>query len=135
MTDTDVTEASPRRPWWRRLLGWLGLLLALVVVGAGAAGGALFYPLFRDDYQLDQAVLAVALDWRDFGMDRARERLSLEFADRGIQQARLADCRFDDAEVRSVSCEWGVEIALPGETALPLSFQSTASISADGDLR
>ena len=142
--DESAQFASAARPgpapWRLQWQGWQGwrpaLLIALVAVAAGAAAGTLFYPLFRDDYQLDQAVLAVALDWRDFGLERARERLSLEFADRSIHQARPADCRFDDGDdVRTVLCTWGVEIALPGESTLPLSFLSSATIDRDGDLK
>lgn len=123
------------RSWWRRLLGWLALGMGLIVVALGAGALALFYPLLRDDYQLDQAVLAVALDWRDFGEEKARQRLQIELSERAIRQPRIEDCRFEAADDRAVRCSWGVAIALPGGRSLPLSFESEAVVTAAGDLR
>lgn len=130
-----MAESETPRPWWKRILGWLALVVGLVVVALGAGALALFYPLLRDDYQLDQAVLAVALDWRDFGEARARERLQRELASRSIEQPRLEDCVFVQERARTVRCTWGVAIALPGGRSLPLAFESRAVVTASGDLR
>ena len=133
MAEPEAVEAP--RPWWRRILGWIALGVGLIAVALGAGALALFYPLLHDDYQLDQAVLAVALDWRDFGEERARQRLQLEVAERAIQQPRVEDCVFVRDEELRVRCAWGVAIALPGGGSLPLSFESRAVVTASGDLK
>ena len=112
--------------------------LAVVVVGA-ILSAVLFGPLvpyWIDDVRLDGIVRAVALDWRDFGQDAARERLQFELDAQGIDSAVRDDsCTLGESEegARAVTCEWTVQAsALWGP--VELSFQSRAFLGPDGDL-
>lgn len=110
-----------------------GLLAVAVAVGVGA----LLFPYVEDDWRLDNVVRVVALDWRDFGKDRARQRLLLEMTEGGIDTVvRPEDCRWSTTTAgRTLRCEWGVRIGLPGGGVWPLDFTSSADVSVDGDLR
>ena len=122
------------RKWLVRAL----IALLLVPLAAAAGFGALVGPYFLDDQRLDGAVMAVALDWRDFGQGKARERLQYELDHRGIGlQVGDDDCAFDEqGGTRIVRCEWAVDVAVPMTAKIiPLSFESRAEIAADGDLR
>jgi hypothetical protein len=110
-------------------------LAALVLL---AAPGMKILPYVLDDFALDGIVRLAALDWRDFGESKGRERLTFEI-DRGEIGAWVPDtaCAFGEGEagVRRISCAWHVDVWLPVlEQALPLDFSSEASISANGDV-
>jgi hypothetical protein len=127
-------RAFGRRPAVRAGLVGLAVGLALAV----ALPLALVAPYVADDVALDRIVRAVALDWRDFGEPKARERLEYELDHQGIgAQVRDGDCALgQDAGERFVACRWTVPVTLPGtELVWPLSFASTARIDAAGDLR
>ncbi|MCB9684883.1 MAG: hypothetical protein H6738_15805 [Alphaproteobacteria bacterium] len=125
---------APRRPWLRRLA--IG-----VVIGALAAIAlpvALVAPYVRDDWRLDRIVRVVALDWRDFGEQKARERLEFELDDQQIgMNVGDDDCLLlTEGGARQVRCEWAVVIPIPGtDLSVPLSFSSTAALTPDGALR
>jgi hypothetical protein len=133
----DATPPAPRwrdRPWVRAL--GVGLL-------AGAAAAvllpvAVIAPYLRDDLRLDRIVRAVALDWRDFGEQRARERLEYELDHQQIG-AWVADddCALAEGDgARTVRCAWGVTVSVPfTELVVPLSFASEAVVDRSGDLR
>lgn len=132
---TGVTPARPARPWIRRVL--LGIGVGAVVVAAVPA--VVVFPYFRDDYRMDGVVRAVALDWRDFGLERARARLEYELDHQGIgMQLSEDDCALeaDEAGALRVRCAWSVSIEVPvAEVVVPLAFESRAEIAPDGDLR
>jgi len=119
-----------------RWLAW-GLGLATVVAAVVALWPLrTLVPMLRDDRRLDGIVVAVALDWRDFGLERAVQRLQFELdrADIGpwVQET---DCGLRDADdgVREVRCAWEVVIdhELLG-VRLPVSFESLAQVDASG---
>jgi len=109
------------------------LLLAIVVSGL-----VVVLPFVQDDMAIDQIVIAVVLDWRDFGLPAATERLQYELDHRKIGM-HVGDehCVLEetDAGVRRVRCSWTVDIAIPGsERRIPLKFGSKAEIAPDGEL-
>ncbi len=113
---------------WAFLVAWTALA-ALVAAVVG--------PYVRDDIALDQTVRAVALDWRDFGEDRARERLLYELDHRAIgAQVGDDDCRLrEEGDARVVRCAWRASIPIPGTAwAIPLRFGSAAAVAPDGDI-
>ena len=119
---------------WAKALLYVTLLVpgAVLLVVSWLIG-----PYTLDDQQLDAIVMAVALDWRDFGLERAEERLQYEL-DRqvGLQVGDDA-CKLSEDDVgKHVSCAWSVRVPLPGAArVIPLYFASAATITADGDLR
>jgi hypothetical protein len=108
---------------------------AAVALLVGAAVPLL--PLVRADYALDQAVRAVALDWRDFGRERAEERLALEMAAPSVaSRVRPGACSLVEGTPRAVRCQWGVTLQVPlVHRQIPLSFASEALLGADGSLQ
>lgn len=122
----------------RRLLVRAGLVLLLGVVALLAVPVARVAPLVADDLALDRIVVAVVLDWRDFGEEKARERLGYELDHRGVgAQLDERDCAFvsDPATGREVVCSWEVEVQLPlGVAPLPLAFESRARVDRRGVL-
>ena len=120
--------------WRRRLVLALAAVL-IVVIGVPFAA---VFPLFRDDRALDAVVVAVALDWRDFGEEAARQRLQFELDHHQINKAvRDESCSLtaDDGGTRRVSCAWRVEVELPGVGwRTTLSFGSDAQIDPNGVL-
>jgi hypothetical protein len=130
----------PRTPFWRRP----AVRVALLGLGAGAlAAGlvpiAVVYPYVRDDVRLDRVVRAVALDWRDFGEARARERLEYELDHQGVGPwVEDDDCAMTSSADgdRAVTCAWGVALPVWGtDRVVPLTFRSTATVDRSGDLR
>lgn len=121
--------------WLRRTALGAGLC-ALTAV---AASVALVWPYVRDDLVLDRVVLAVALDWRDFGRDKAQARLQYELDHRGIgMQVTDEHCALEEPEpeVRRVACRWTADVRLPLlEWTVPLGFASQAEVGPDGSLR
>jgi len=130
-----MDDEQPERRRSRVRVGTLFALSCgmLLVVPACMLG-----PYVLDDRKLDAIVKVVALDWRDFGEERARARLEVELDRRSIgSQVRDEDCRFEhQGEDRIVTCDWTVqvEVLLLGKT-FPLSFRSTARITGSGDMR
>lgn len=120
--------------WRRRLV----LALAAVVVVAVGVPFATVFPLFRDDYALDAIAVAVALDWRDFGEEAARQRLQFELDHQAINKnVRDESCGLTvgDGGTRRVSCAWQVEVELPGVGwRTTLAFGSDAQIDPNGVL-
>ena len=98
----------------------------------------LVWPYVRDDLVLDRVVQAVALDWRDFGRDRAQNRLLYEFDHGEIgMHVRDEDCALSSSESgeRRVHCDWSVDVEIPGTGwVLPMRFHSGAELGADGGL-
>lgn len=121
-----------RSPAVRRAL--YGMAFGAVVAVALPIGWV--FPYFRDDYVLDGIVRAVALDWRDFGQDKAQARLEHELDHRGIG-LWVGDeaCQLVTSEhERRVTCQWVVSLAA-ADVSLPLAFRSSAAIDRDGNLR
>ena len=121
---------------WLRIAGGIVVGTGLLVTLAAAV---VVYPFVRDDVLLDRTVGAVALDWRDFGRERAVSRLQYELDNQGIgMQVGDDDCALteDEGGAKHVRCAWGVEVKVPmTEASLPLAFSSTATVHPDGDLR
>jgi hypothetical protein len=129
----DDLERPRRRPLLR-LLGSLAVTAVLLL----AVPTWILGPYFLDDRRLDAIVRVVALDWRDFGEERARARLEAELDERGVgSQVRDESCTFTTEEGdRVVHCGWTVSVEVPFATrTFPLSFTSTARITDGGDLR
>jgi len=120
--------------WARR-----AALAALLVVGTcGVIAAALVGPYVRDDHALDRVVRAVALDWRDFGLETAQTRLQHELDRQRIGlQVSDDDCAFQEVEDgnRVVRCTWVVEVRVPLlSRGIPMSFRSEARVEPDGNL-
>lgn len=115
---------------------WIALALTLLLGMLAALLGGPLVPYVIDDVRLDGIVRAVALDWRDFGEDEARERLQFELDAQGIDGAvRDESCELEMVEGgREVRCAWTVQAQVIWGTQV-LSFRSTARMDADGDLR
>ena len=130
----------------RRWLVRFGLgILSIPLVLAGGLS-ALMWPYFRDDRALDEVVRVVALDWRDFGREKAEARLKFEVDARGVGFWVGDDsCRLDEAPAaaelepgeRRVRCGWQTFVLIPGLSGrgIPLQFSSVAILAADGDVR
>ena len=92
----------------------------------------------RDDWVLDGEVLGIAMDWRDFGEQKAQERLDWALSKRNLQHSiRNTDCVFETGASgeRTVKCLWTTEVVWPVlEWKLPMTFGSAAAIDVDGDL-
>lgn len=130
---SEAGSELPGRPWVRRvLLGMAGggVLVALVPL-------VVVYPYLRDDYVLEGVVRAVALDWRDFGQERAEARLEYELDHNGIGLwVGDDDCRLGEEDgVRRVTCAWRAEVHVPlVEAIVPLPFRSSAGVDGSGAL-
>ena len=117
-----------------RAVGGQGLAGAATMALAVAIGVAIpLVPLVRDDRALDWTVRAVALDMRDFGPEKARERLAFEIASQGLdRRVRSEDCV---VEPKRVACVWGVVVEVPWlARRVPLRFESEAELGEDGGL-
>lgn len=129
---TTGVEASSRAT---RLVA-LGIGLVVLLVGGLASW--VVWPWLRDDVVLDRVVLAVALDWRDFGRDKAQARLEYELDHQRIGlQVTDEDCSLvEEDTVRRVECAWSAAATVPllGFT-VPLNFRSVAELSPDGTVR
>ncbi len=121
--------------WWR----YLALVVVLVVVAVAALPMSRVLPLVFDDIALDRVVVAVALDWRDFGYQNARTRLQYEL-DHWEVGAQVTDehCRLSvepDSDLRTVRCDWKVKLVLPiAKREFDLAFDSYAAVDVDGKL-
>ncbi len=120
--------------WARRAAMSLVAIPAIVLAALGFWVG----PYFLDDWRMDQLVAAVALDWRDFGLERARMRLQYELDHRKVGlQVNDETCKMSREDGQSiVSCAWAVDLDLPFTSrVIPLRFSSRAAVMPDGDLR
>jgi hypothetical protein len=121
--------------WVRRVLAVILALCAIPVVVAGVV----LYPTIRDRLLLDRVVRAVALEWRDFGEDKARTKLQYELDHQGIGlEVGDDNCTLTepDADHKLVACAWNVSVAVPLTSAhVPLSFATSAEIGPNGDLQ
>lgn len=121
-----------RRAGWRWAAGGLALVAVLVALWPLRV----LVPMVRDDMKLDGVVWAVALDWRDFGLPSAIQRLQYELDRSGIgpwvEESRCGLRSLEGGE-REVRCVWDVEIDhdLFG-WRFPLAFESVARLDADG---
>jgi hypothetical protein len=80
----------------------------------------------------------VALDWRNFGREAAVARLQYELDHRGVGvQVGDEQCQLEQVDAgRRVSCEWSVNMQVPGRDApVPLTFSSVAVVGPDGSLQ
>ncbi len=113
--------------------------LGLAAVGfLAAALITLMWGPLRDDRAMDEIVVAVALDWRDFGEARARERLQFALDQRGVT-SRVADedCQWTVTPDggRRVACGWIVALGVPGQAPFArVPFGSEARLRPDGRL-
>ena len=112
--------------WLKRL----ALAAAIATLLVAVALAFILGPYFQDDLALDQIVEAVVLDWRDFGRDKAVERLQHELDRQEIgMHVQDESCAFEEDETtRHVRCEWSTRIEIPGTGfTIPLNFESQAS--------
>jgi len=126
------------RPEPRRSPVRVGTLFALSCAMLLVIPAVMLGPYVLDDRKLDAIVKVVALDWRDFGEERARGRLEVELDRRSVgNQVRDEDCRFEhQGDDRIVQCAWTVQVhILLLDRTVPLSFRSTARITGSGDMR
>ncbi len=108
----------------------VGAMLTLLAVPVAVVG-----PLWVDDWRLDQIVRSVAADWRDFGADKASERLRYELDKAGLgDRLAGADCALEEREEeRLVWCEWTAEVGVLGSArSMELSFSSRARVPGPG---
>lgn len=120
--------------WKRRaLFGGVAALMLVVAVPSLTV-----MPLFRDDAALDGVVVAVALDWRDFGAETAQERLQYELDHQGIgTHVEDEDCEMstEGDGVRQVRCVWSVDVRFPMVSEpVPMHFESVARVDRNGVL-
>ena len=110
----------------RRLVQGVLIGLGLVVVLVCACAVWLIGPYVADDWKLDRAVRAAALDGRDFGIDEARRRLQFELDRGGIgMHVQDSDCAVAVGDEVRVSCRWSVDIQVPGTgLRIPIDFAS-----------
>ena len=117
-----------------------GLLVALgMVVGTMfVAFGMPFVSPILTDWRLDSELLGVVMDWRDFGEEKARQRLGFELERQGLSShVGYEDCSFsvDEQGRNVVYCSWAVDVTLPFiQSRVPLAFSSTAMVSESGDV-
>ena len=123
----------------RRVGQVVGLVVLALLAGAVVLIGVVTGPYIRDDLVLDRVVRTVALDWRDFGEEKARSRLQYELDHRSIgMQVGDDDCALEStpAGERAVRCDWGVTLEVPATgLVFPLAFSSHVVIAEDGSLR
>ncbi|MFT6146373.1 MAG: hypothetical protein ACJAZO_003165 [Myxococcota bacterium] len=120
----------------RRVLAVFGGVVAVIAMAALGAFVALFAPVFLDDRALDRIVAVVALDWRDFGREKAHERLLLELDKNGIGPwVGDSDCQLlTESELRIVSCSWETVVHIPlVDERVPLWFESSAAMDDAGE--
>ena len=130
-----MADEEPRR---RNVVLRLAGTLALALVVFLAIPAWILTPFFLDDRRLDGIVRVVALDWRDFGEERARARLEAELDAQGVgSQVRDESCTFgSEGADRIVHCAWTVFVEVPLlARTWPLSFSSVARITEGGDLQ
>lgn len=121
----------------RRWLVRIGIAVGVIALAVAAVPAWRIGWLLRDDYALDGIAVAVALDWRDFGIDKARQRLQFELDRAGLDAVRDEACTLDETKdgARKVACAWRMDLVLPlWPRPIPLSFASEASVDRNGVL-
>jgi hypothetical protein len=120
--------------WYKRVK------LVACVVGLAVLGVPLItvFPYYADDWKLDRIVKMVALDWRDFGYEKAQVRLDYEL-DKAEISMYVSDntCKMTviDGQKRLVKCDWAVVLTLPfTHREVPLVFASEAVVDIQGNL-
>lgn len=122
-----LPDRVSRNQWalrWRHLR--TGLVIGLLC-GAGVLMAWVF-PLYWHHRLADKIVRVVVLDWRDFGLDTAEQRLSFELARTGLTKVlQSEDCTFFKSERGwTVECAWVAQISLPWtDVRVPLQFVSS----------
>ena len=117
--------AITQSKWRAGLLVTLGAML----FGFVTAFGAPFVSPFVTDWRLDSEVIGVAMDWRDFGEEKAKQRLAFE-----LERQRLSshvvyeDCTFSIEPQKGyvLSCLWDV-VVVHQEDALAV-YQEAVTI-------
>jgi len=92
----------------------------------------------RDAWALQGDLLAVAMDWRDFGENKAVERLGWTLKHRELGESlSMDDCQFQTAPSgdRRVSCVWEVVARWPGlDWHYTLQFEAAAVLDPAGEV-
>lgn len=126
--------ALTQSKWRASLLVTLGAIVGTAFVAFGMP----FVSPFLADWKLDSELLGVVMDWRDFGEEKARQRLGFELERQKLSShVAFGDCSFSVDEQRNkvVYCSWTVDVVLPLiESRVPLAFSSTAMVSENGDV-
>ncbi len=116
----------------RRLARGVAWFLAASASSFVVALAVLVWPAVRLQMTLDKVVRTVALDWRDFGRERAEERLAVEFGRIGVDGRR---CSFvEEDAVRSVVCGLDIPVAL-GSWVVNLPVGATAALGPGGEIQ
>ena len=132
-----MTEGPPPSSRTRTVLRQVVFSAGMTTVALLLGASIPLYPLLRDDYRLDGIVRAVALDVRDFGVDKGQERLHFEIAAQGLsQRLRARDCTVaKGADGIEVACRWQVVLQVAWvDRSIPVGFSSHAHVAPDGDL-
>ncbi|TVQ89619.1 MAG: hypothetical protein EA397_14690 [Deltaproteobacteria bacterium] len=134
-SDLEPQQAGASRGWLRAAMQGAALGLAVLVAGLGLTAGWIVGPPLIDDARMDWIVLAVVLDWRDFGDAAARQRLQYELDHQRINLSVSEEhCAFqlEPDGGREVRCDWEAHLELPLAGAVSLPFSSHARLDHDG---
>ena len=86
---------------------------------------------------MDGEVLAVVMDWRDFGRNKAESRLEWIIRSRDLEGAlSVEDCVLKEGDEggRSVTCAWTFDVNVPLYGVVPLNLESSAMVDALGEI-
>ena len=91
----------------------------------------------RADWTLDGDLMAVVMDWRDFGRNKAETRLGWVLRQRGLERYLTTDaCVFNgtDQGVKSITCAWFTTVDVPLYGPVDLHLQSYARVDESGEV-
>ena len=122
----------------REILGVLPWVLAsgtvlVLLLGIAAWAG----PAVSDQIKLDWIVRTVALDWRDFGRDRAFQRLQYELDHQGVGLHIVEQgcvLRALPEGHREVRCDWHASLPVPLSAPWVIPRSARAVVDPDGRL-